>query len=937
MISKFKGLLCAAIAGLWLVVSPAQAQPAANESVREVQVAVDRFERSAALPSWVEAHPSVPQTQDKSPVVALLADTQLLAGAEPAYHVRRVWLAGATSALTELGNYSIDFNPAYQRARLHTLRVLRGGEVLDKLASARITFLQRETGLEQGLYSGRVNASILIDDLRVGDLLDVAYTVTGENPVLEGKFFSTASWDQSVRTELRRVTLLHPATRAVTWKMLGDLDTTVVQPHESAAGGMRKLRWEARGLQRIDNEKGTPGHYAAFRYLQFSEYRSWSDVTSWADGLFKADGATDPEVTKLISRFSALPTADERVSAALGWVQDEIRYFSLALGESSHRPAAPAVTLRRRWGDCKDKSVLLIQLLRGMGIPAQPVLVTTLGLGASKHMPTPTAFDHVIVRAETNGREYFLDPARQGQSGKLDTMGQYWEDAEVLVIAPGNSAFTIVKSPNYAAISRNELHEKIALPKFGEDGVITAKMTWTGTNAEYRRLAFGRIPREILHKALLETYERRYPGAQLAGDLEISDDSLNNVLSLGMKVKVPALAVASGTSWGVRYGASNLDGLLPLPPAAQRRHPFQLPGIGRNRYAVEIEFPSNVSVMMDPTTRNVRYDTFEFIGNKSFRGNQAAASYDINLLRRQVEPAQVADYMASVRRAVEGDTGVFMVAKEHIKSSGGPLGLGATPSLKRMMESRLADTIDKMGKAIASGRLTGDDLAEAHCDRADALVDLGKHEEALKDAQAAIRINPNFARAYQCRGSAYFGAGEYARSVADYTKALTLAPEAEHSNIYLRRGQSRFYAGQLAPAADDFAKSVSSGAHGGDSALYAEMWRVWTLRRLGRQPTAEQANMASANPRGDWPRPALAMLHGLITVEQMLATLDSKKGDDKEMGLTEAYFYAGQWHYFQGDKAKAAEYFRKTRDKGVILYTEYVAAGIELRLMEAGN
>ncbi|GAB4122006.1 MAG: hypothetical protein Fur0014_21510 [Rubrivivax sp.] len=61
----------------------------------------------------------------------------------------------------------------------------------------------------------------------------------------------------------------------------------------------------------------------------------------------------------MLRRLRALPTPEARASPALQWVQGEIRYWSVALGEGSHRPALPAEVVQHRWGDCKDKTLPL--------------------------------------------------------------------------------------------------------------------------------------------------------------------------------------------------------------------------------------------------------------------------------------------------------------------------------------------------------------------------------------------------------------------------------------------------------------------------------------------------------------------------------------------------------------------------------------------------
>lgn len=84
--------------------------------------------------------------------------------------------------------------------------------------------------------------------------------------------------------------------------------------------------------------------------------------------------------------------------AATRFVQDQIRYVALETGLSRRRATNPEVVLARRFGDCKDKSVLLATLLRLGGIDAEPALVST---GWRDHLgqalPSAGAFDHVIV------------------------------------------------------------------------------------------------------------------------------------------------------------------------------------------------------------------------------------------------------------------------------------------------------------------------------------------------------------------------------------------------------------------------------------------------------------------------------------------------------------------------------------------------------------
>ena len=52
------------------------------------------------------------------------------------------------------------------------------------------------------------------------------------------------------------------------------------------------------------------------------------------------------------------------------------------------------------------------------------------------------------------------------------------------------------------------------------------------------------------------------------------------------------------------------------------------------------------------------------------------------------------------------------------------------------------------------------------------------------------------------------------------------------------------------------------------------------------------------------------------------------------MALAESYFYIGEHYLNIGDNERAQAYFEKTRNLGVIIYTEHAAAKFELARMK---
>jgi lipoprotein NlpI/transglutaminase-like putative cysteine protease len=901
----------------------------ANVPLKEIQVGANSFSLADPVPSWVDPA-AVPDGNKAERLVVRLADTQFLVNETQVVYVHRALMVNDAASLSAAGQLSLSFVPEYQRLRLHAVRVLRDQAVFDRTSSSTIRFLQRETGLERGLYSGEVTASVLVSDLRVGDTLEYSYSVEGQNPVFGGKFANSAAWDQSVPTALRRVVLNYPVSRQISWRFIGDGPSKPVVPAESTSGGMRKLDFEEQSIAEVTSEAATPADYSSYRTLQFSEFSGWDDVVAWASGLFQSDGVRDGELQRIVGRLRALPTDEERVTAALEFVQSEIRYFSVSLGESSHRPAAPDIVIQRRYGDCKDKSFLLMSLLKEVGIESHPVLVR-LGRrrALEKMLPSPQLFDHVIVQVMVDGSVFYLDPTRLGQHGHLSRMGQLHEGAQVLLVASGVREYSTISSGNIHDLLRNEVSETAVLPKFDADAELKVHQLWAGASAETLRVLFERLPKAQLTKLFGDALEIRYPGTRLVGEPQIRDDRVENILTVTTSYIVPKLATEKDGNWFVRFLPTNVAGALAIPTSSVRRTPLSVPRFPfEASYSFEARFPEEVSVITDPTTNTVEDKYFTATITRAFRGNLSKATIDVRTLSSQVEPQDIqklAEDLRSLNTAIGGTIGA---PKSSIKSVDPTT--SSTKDFAQLLRDRLQEGIDKMTDTINSGKLSGKDLAEAYCRRSDAYTDLGKFDEAMRDSSQALKLAPNGSGSFTCRAYLYFNAGEFSKAVADYSRAITLGATDPHTFYF--RGIVNFYAGRLDDAESDLSRA--SAANDNTSRTYTDLCLSWTSQRLGRPIPEAVAKRAAADPRGDWPRPALAMANGNLAPEEMLKLLDDKSGDERRMALAEAYFYVGQHYLSLGDKYKAREYFEKTRQLEVIIYTEHAAAGFELERLK---
>ena len=132
-----------------------------------------------------------------------------------------------------------------------------------------------------------------------------------------------------------------------------------------------------------------------------STFAGWGPFRDWYRAAVAGFTEPDEQVRRIAAELTrGKRTRDEKLRALFDFVADDIRYVNYVSGEW-WLPNRPQELLARRQGDCDDKAVLLITLLRAVGIEATEVLVQTRYTGQpsllrSEKVAIPL-FDHGIA------------------------------------------------------------------------------------------------------------------------------------------------------------------------------------------------------------------------------------------------------------------------------------------------------------------------------------------------------------------------------------------------------------------------------------------------------------------------------------------------------------------------------------------------------------
>nr|XP_019046436.1 cytoplasmic protein [Kwoniella bestiolae CBS 10118]OCF25366.1 cytoplasmic protein [Kwoniella bestiolae CBS 10118] len=101
-----------------------------------------------------------------------------------------------------------------------------------------------------------------------------------------------------------------------------------------------------------------------------------------------------------------------------------------------------------------------------------------------------------------------------------------------------------------------------------------------------------------------------------------------------------------------------------------------------------------------------------------------------------------------------------------------------------------------------------------YSNRAAAWGGLGKHEKAAEDAEKALGLDPNFAKAYSRLGHAHFSTGDYPSAVQAYEDGLKLDPSNTNMKTALATAKSKLAESSTNSVADREPPSGGAGAGG---------------------------------------------------------------------------------------------------------------------------
>jgi len=624
-------------------------------SMRRV-VSVEQAEWGIAPPAeWVEAREPVwPFSPPEGPAIAVLLydqQHQVATGSVATRTVRRLLTANAVRAFSQV---ELDFDPAAHRLVIHELAVWRqdaSGRWEKRSHARREVFLlrQREQQLERQILNGRVSLVALLEDVRLGDAIDLWWTLEPRDELPGLHFTAFFSFGWSVPVALAQFTLHLSPEHPVSWRVHAPPDA----PLPTGEATVRRATWKILDAPSRSPEPNTPPGEWPFALLDVSGWTSWGEVARFVSDLWSEALAHGSEsVRQEALRLGAVSDLGLAARRTIRFVQEEIRYLALDFGQGGGiLPDGAGNVLRRRFGDCKDKSVLLTALLRALGIDACPLLVAPTWRGAlTRLQPSTSAFNHAIVTFTLDGKRYFADPTEVGQGGDLARLVAP-PLCYGLEIRPDADGLLPIPELPPAELTLTETFELDPLGFNGSCEQVLSASAWLANDV---REALVREGRTAFFKARTEALQRHFPALAPHADAPtVRDDVDANQIELRAKYLLPTWGPSEAPPPAkFHYGAHGLLlAVEKIPETEERTQSWMLRFPMKVRHQVVVR--GNCVQQNEPETHRVDGTGFRYECLVRSKRHEVAFDYCWETTQQAISPAEWSRYRQDRSRAFE--------------------------------------------------------------------------------------------------------------------------------------------------------------------------------------------------------------------------------------------------------------------------------------------
>jgi hypothetical protein len=467
------------------------------------------------------------------------------------------------------------------------------------------------------MYANILHRVLSFPSVDPGSVLAIRYIKEKENAANMDGLVLFQFDEPMVKKDLR---IIIPQEKSLKYKIKG-LKTEFV---EETAGAEKIYSLVSADSPQIKPEEYMPPLGELSSRVIFSTFKDWEDAShDFSESFYKA---ADPsrEVKKTTEGIvRGASSQDEKIKNIFFFVAKEIRNVRFNFGEGGYNVHDAETVLKNRYGDWKDKSALLVSMLKSAGIAAYPVLVDSRSISPEEDIPTLRQFDAILVGVAGDWKDnyLFLNPFADDS-----VFGYFLEGRESrgLLVKPQGVEFTHVRClPDAESVLKNEIFVEI-----DGEGSIRGKMSSSLSGF------FDKSARRQLKDKTGKELEVFYSESinKICEDGKALKNQLTDAKDLSQKIKIAQ--EFSGKNFGIFQGEIMLITIprvsyafsdLPATPSlAKRQYSFRMAGESEVISIVTFKIPAGFRPLYFPESYSFQKDYGDFSFSSAYNAGQSS-------------------------------------------------------------------------------------------------------------------------------------------------------------------------------------------------------------------------------------------------------------------------------------------------------------------------
>ena len=540
----------------------------------------------------------------------------------------------------------IPYREGYQQAKILFANTIKPDGRIVSLNMKEVRDSSEYAAFE--FYTDIKQKSFTMPAVENGCVIEYAYEVRNLRPLLLFDFYEIFLCQNELPMEEDIMEVVLPANIELKYKKFN----TSIEPVVTMLGDKRKYVITNTKQEEIIPEPRMPSllDTETFPQLYIWTMSSWKDISRWYISLVRGQMQSDSELETFTKQLvKDKKTDEEKIRAIFNFVSQKIRYVAVLLGPYTHKPHAAHEIFKNRYGDCKDKTTLMLTMLKIAGIEGLPVLVPARSESFDESVPSLQVFNHVIAAVRSGNKYYWLDGTNEAAS--FDSVP--FARPIVVFVINSDGTYSFVKTPSpddNKDFSSLELKSNIN----GEgDADVFFTYSFSGKAAEWSRLFYKYLSPEQRKNS----FERRGIEVKELNFSSFTDTDKPFVVSLKGIYKNMAQKLDENTM--VLINTVHLDSYRDITSAKKRKYPISFKASFNSKEKYVCTFPPGFKIRNLPksfasekpfTRRTENYSfhdsTFEIsVEKKDFEHKINLGNFD----DFKKYAAEVQDHEASLR------------------------------------------------------------------------------------------------------------------------------------------------------------------------------------------------------------------------------------------------------------------------------------------------